>query len=75
MKFCANCIMPNTRPEQVFENGICDACVSARLKTQGIDWNKRAVEFENILRKYRGDGSKYDCIIPVSGEKIAVIKP
>ena len=29
----------------------------------------RQIEFEKILTKYRGDGSVYDCIIPVSGGK------
>ena len=30
---------------------------------------KRKEEFENILKKYRSNGSNYDCIIPVSGGK------
>jgi len=61
--------MPTTRPEQVFENGICDACYSATDKHANIDWSERRIEFEEILAKYRGDGSVYDCIIPVSGGK------
>jgi len=39
------------------------------MKQSLIDWNSRQQEFEKILEKYRGDGSKYDCIIPVSGGK------
>ena len=69
MIFCNKCIMPTTRPEQVFENGICDACSSMEDKHKKIDWHDREKEFEEILKKYRGDGSKYDCIIPVSGGK------
>ena len=61
--------MPTTRPEQVFEDDICDACRSSRDKHQLIDWDARRVEFETILNKYRGDGTEYDCIIPVSGGK------
>tara|TARA_R110002167_G_scaffold2178_2_gene11088 strand:- start:9445 stop:10569 length:1125 start_codon:yes stop_codon:yes gene_type:complete len=61
--------MPSTRPEQVFEDGVCDACHSAELKHQHIDWTAREAEFEAILAKYRGDGSNYDCMIPVSGGK------
>jgi N-acetyl sugar amidotransferase len=69
MRYCKCCIMPNTRPEQVFdEDGVCDACVSAAKKRE-IDWEQRRAEFESILVKYRGDGSKYDCIIPASGGK------
>ncbi len=70
MKYCKKCIMPITRPEQVFDDeGICDACRSAELKHTTIDWNVRRREFEDILQQYRGDGSNYDCIIPVSGGK------
>jgi len=61
--------MPTTRPEQIFENEVCDACSSAENKHVDIDWNVRKGEFEEILARYRGDGSKYDCIIPVSGGK------
>lgn len=69
MLYCTKCIMPASRPEQVFEDGVCDACKSADEKHLNIDWDKRQDEFEKILEKYRGDGSNYDCIIPVSGGK------
>jgi N-acetyl sugar amidotransferase len=69
MQYCNNCIMPQTRPEQVFVDGVCDACISASIKHKEIDWDARALEFEKILSRYRGDGSDYDCIIPVSGGK------
>lgn len=70
MQYCTKCIMPATRPEQVFTDGICDACHSAVEKHAKIDWAKRDEEFKAILDKYRSkDGSQYDCIIPVSGGK------
>jgi len=69
LKYCSKCVMPATRPEQVFKDGVCDACSSAEEKHNDIDWDLRRAEFEEILSKYRGDGSKYDCIIPVSGGK------
>lgn len=69
MKYCKKCIMPSTRPEQVFKQGICDACWSAEEKHLEIDWNARRNEFETILQRYRGTGENYDCIIPVSGGK------
>lgn len=72
MKYCKKCLMPSTRPEQVFdENGICDACHSVEKK-KTIDWDQREKEFRALLGKYRSDGSKYDCIIPVSGGKDSV---
>lgn len=65
--------MPSSRPEQVFnEEGICDACISADSKHHKINWDKRKEEFEELLKKYRGDGSSYDCLIPVSGGKDSI---
>jgi N-acetyl sugar amidotransferase len=69
MKYCRKCLIPSTRPEQVFKDDICDACYSAARKVNQIDWKERRREFEEILSKYRGDGSYYDCLIPVSGGK------
>lgn len=69
MQYCTKCIMPSTRPEQVFTDGICDACHSSEDKHQAINWDSREQEFRTLLEKYRGDGSTYDCIIPVSGGK------
>ncbi len=72
MRFCTQCIMPQTRPEQVFDgNGVCDACHSVARKSQ-INWEERNLEFKKILDSYRSDGSKYDCIIPVSGGKDSI---
>ncbi|MEA3346919.1 MAG: N-acetyl sugar amidotransferase [Candidatus Auribacterota bacterium] len=70
MRYCKKCIMPDTRPETVFnEAGVCDACSSADKKHEGIDWKQREEEMFELLKKYRTDGSWYDCIIPVSGGK------
>jgi N-acetyl sugar amidotransferase len=67
--FCSRCIIPSSRPEQVFHDGICDACHSSDRKHHEIDFSARRLEFEALLDQYRGDGSRYDCIIPVSGGK------
>jgi N-acetyl sugar amidotransferase len=71
MKYCTKCIMPDTRPEQVFDaEGVCDACRSIEQKHKGINWEDRRDELEKILSRYRNkDGSWWDCIIPVSGGK------
>jgi N-acetyl sugar amidotransferase len=70
MQYCTSCIIPVTRPEQVFTEGVCDACHSAVEKQGKIDWEKREEDFKGILDKYRSnDGTQYDCIIPVSGGK------
>ncbi len=71
MRYCKKCIMPDTRPEQVFDaSGVCDACNSAEKKHKVIDWKKRREEFEEILKRYRNPkGDWWDCVIPVSGGK------
>lgn len=70
MRYCKKCIMPDTRPEQVFdEEGVCDACRSAEEKKK-IDWQARKEEFKKLLERYRGKVvSGWDCVIPVSGGK------
>jgi len=71
VRYCKKCIMPDTRPETVFnDEGVCDACVSAeRRHTGDIDYVQREKDFRSVLDRYRSDGSRYDCIIPVSGGK------
>ncbi len=69
IRYCNTCIMPSSRPEQVFdEDGNCDACNSSGVKHKVIDWEKWEAEFREILDRYRSDGSTYDCIVPVSGD-------
>ncbi|MFH1077789.1 MAG: N-acetyl sugar amidotransferase [Patescibacteria group bacterium] len=69
-QYCRKCVMPNTKPDLFFdEEGVCDACRSAELK-KTIDWDARKKEFEELLEKHRDtSGTRYDCIVPVSGGK------
>lgn len=70
MKYCINCLLPDTKPDLSFdENGKCDACIAMEEKKK-IDWEKRRIELGEILNKYKNkDDTNYDCIIPVSGGK------
>lgn len=70
MRYCKECVMPDTRPRIEFdEEGICNACRYAKKKRK-IDWDARKEIFKEILDKYRfKDPMKYDCVIPVSGGK------
>tara|TARA_B100000029_G_scaffold240748_1_gene237939 strand:+ start:1510 stop:2637 length:1128 start_codon:yes stop_codon:yes gene_type:complete len=70
MKYCKKCLYPDTKPGLNFDDeGICNACINNERKNQ-IDWDKRKREFIEIIDKYRSkDGSRYDCVIPVSGGK------
>lgn len=69
MKFCTQCVMPDTKPDLHFdENGVCDACRSQRSKDFDIDWETRKNDFLDLVRKNKKN-PHYDCIIGVSGGK------
>lgn len=70
IRYCTQCVMPETKPDlQIDESGVCNACRYFGQREK-IDWKQREQEFEQILQKYRSnDGSKHDCVIPVSGGK------
>ena len=70
MKYCKQCIMPDTRPSiQINSAGICSACIGHKEKEKYIDWGKRKAEFELVIKNVKRKNSGYDCIVPVSGGK------
>ncbi len=75
MRFCTNCVMPDTRPDLDFDgDGVCDACRASQRKYgahgEPIDWPAREREFRDLIETYKSpDPLKYDCIVPVSGGK------
>jgi len=72
VKYCTNCVMPDTRPDLSFDdNGMCDACASFEKKNTQIDWEARSKEFEELISPLLNnkESKKYDCLIPVSGGK------
>ena len=72
IRYCSNCLFPETKPDLSFdENGICSACIAAKEKDQGIEWDEREQQFQEIIDHYKlpqGD-TGWDCIVPVSGGK------
>ncbi len=83
--FCNRCVMSNQRPASmsefrhledrrgarylhIDEDGVCDACRYADEKEK-IDWQVREQEFVELLKRYRRDDGRYDCIVPGSGGK------
>ena len=70
MKYCAKCLMPDTRPGiKLDEKNICTGCLNFE-KQKSTDWDKRFDEFKKLCDKYRGcNGNGYDCAIAVSGGK------
>ncbi|MGF1758905.1 N-acetyl sugar amidotransferase [Photobacterium sagamiensis] len=70
MKFCSNCVMPDTKPGIVLdERGYCNACRTKEVK-ESLDWDARYKELEVIVEEIKkADHPFYDCIVPVSGGK------
>jgi N-acetyl sugar amidotransferase len=70
MKYCRNCLQPDTRPNAVFSDaGICPACTYF-AELQNVDWLERYEILQDLLEMYpRKPGQYYDCIIGVSGGK------
>lgn len=69
IKYCRNCVMPDTKPDLVLnEQGVCNACLSFENRKE-INWDARHEELLSLLDKYRSKGGNWDCIIPVSGGK------
>ena len=71
IKWCRNCVLPNTRPNLKFDsNSVCGACNNHSTK-KNINWKKRLLDLKKIVKlaKSKSGNSNYDCLIPVSGGK------
>lgn len=65
---CSRCLMPNTRPETPFKDGVCRACINFDTR-KNVDWDRRIEELREICDKYRSNDGSWDCVIPVSSGK------
>ena len=69
MKFCSECVLPDTRPNLVLnELGICNACVNYKNRVE-VNWAHRRNKLLDLVKHTKSKNSKYDCIVPVSGGK------
>ena len=70
MRYCNNCVMPDTRPGLVLDdNGICNACRWEESKSF-IDWDNRHNELQKIADWAKEiSHSPWDCVVGVSGGK------
>lgn len=68
MNYCNHCLMPDTKPDLLFDNeGVCSACRNYESR-ESVDWQEKKRELFSVLDRYRSQ-SHWDCIIPVSGGK------
>ena len=74
MRYCKNCLMPDTRPNIKFQDDECIACINYR-KQESTDWIKRKDEFEKLCQKYR-NGNEMNMIVQLQFrvEKILIFK-
>ncbi len=73
MKYCKECLQPDTRPNTIFnENGVCPACVYHKKMSQ-VDWNERSEIMQDIISKFvNKDKCGFNCIMGVSGGKDSI---
>jgi len=69
MRYCARCLMPDTRPGSIFDDEeVCQACRNYERRT-AINWEERQKQLRELCDKHRREDGYYDCVIPVSGGK------
>lgn len=71
LKWCIKCVLPNSRPNLVFNTkGICNACENHKTK-KNINWSERKKQLKQIVKKAKtiSGNNNYDCVVPVSGGK------
>lgn len=74
VRWCTRCVYPaiSAAPMEFDEHGVCMGCRMAEVKEAitAAEWRRRRALLQDILERYRcRDGSRYDCVIPVSGGK------
>ena len=70
MKYCKECLQPDTRPNTLFTGaGICPACNYFHLLKK-VDWDERYGILVDLVNSFpKSKKHKFDCIIGVSGGK------
>lgn len=69
MKYCKNCILPDTRPNlEIGPDGVCNAC-RAHASKRHTDWGRRRAVFGEVVAKAKARSRGYDSLVPVSGGK------
>ena len=70
MKYCKNCVMPESKPGVYLDNkGLCNAC-RIQVTKRNINWEQRQKWLEELCDVVKkSHNGAYDCLVPVSGGK------
>lgn len=73
LKYCKQCLQPDTRPNEKFIDGICSICRYYNSVSE-VDWDIRYDQLKSYLRNRKKQSvknsfQKFDCMIGVSGGK------
>lgn len=74
VRWCTRCVYPSlsAAPMEFDDQGVCMGCRMAEVKAAitSQEWQRRRDLLHDLLERYRcRDGSRYDCVIAVSGGK------
>jgi len=74
IEFCKNCVMPSSKPNISFVNGICSSCnFHFYEKAKKINWNYRKKEFNSLIKEIKKkNNNSFDVLVPVSGGKDSI---
>jgi N-acetyl sugar amidotransferase len=65
---CTKCVMPTTRPDTAFADGVCSACAAYEARKE-IDWDARERDLIRILESSQSNQDGYTAVLPSSGQK------
>lgn len=72
MNRCRLCVIPDTRPDTAFVDGVCSACIAYAARPK-VDWEERLEQLKEVLERARHvaklRGSAFDVVVPSSGGK------
>jgi N-acetyl sugar amidotransferase len=69
VRYCSDCLQPDSRPGTSFSNGKCPAC-SFKVNSQVWDWENRISILKQITRELANKNvGPYDSVLGVSGGK------
>lgn len=72
MNRCKICVIPDTRPDTEFVDGVCSACIAYESR-KTIDWAERNKSLNELVARIKREtkkrGGEFDCVVPSSGGK------